>query len=124
MARKFTVDPEVMRAWSQSCTVNRRDTLWLWPLALLSAAGPIGIVGILGASYFIAAFVAFSVGLLVIGVTLSIKAPQLFCPHCGRRPLRWLKLYRYHLNVSPLSVDYCEHCFYWPRESSVPRVSA
>ena len=124
MERKFTVDPEVMRAWSQNCAVNSRETLWLWPLALLSTVGPIAKVVTLGASYFIGAFVAFSVGLLVIGVILSIKAPQVFCPHCGRRPLRWLKLYRYHLNVSPLSADYCEHCFYWLRESSVPGVSA
>jgi len=124
MDRKFTIDPEVMRAWSQRCAANRRGTLWLWPLALLSTVGPIVLVAVFGAPYFIAAFVVFSVGLLIIGVALSIKAPQLFCPHCGRRPLRWLKLSLYRRDMSPLSAEYCEHCFYWLQEWSVWRVSA
>jgi len=123
MERRFTVDLEVRRAWSQSCAVNSRETLWLWPLALFSTVGPIVVVAVFGASYFIAAFVAFSVGLLVTGAALSIKAPQLFCPHCGQRPLRWFKLNLHRRNMSPLSAEYCEHCFYWLQESSAPRVS-
>lgn len=124
MEQKFTVDLEVMRAWSRRCAVNSRETLWLWPLALLSTVGPIVVVAVFGASYFIPAFVVFSAGLLITGVTLGIKAPQLSCPHCGQRPLRWFKLRFYRRNISPLSAEYCEHCFYWLQESSAPHVSA
>jgi hypothetical protein len=118
MAQEFIVDSEVMSVWSERCSAYSRNTLWLLPMSLLSTVGPIVVVALYGASYFIAAFSFFGVALFIIGLILTIKAPQLFCPHCSRRPLRALRLDRRYM--SPLTADYCERCHYWLRESSAP----
>jgi hypothetical protein len=119
MDKNFAVDTNVMRAWAERCASYKRSTRWLWPLSLTATVSPIVLIVLLGASYFYLAFAIFVAGLLTAGIVLSIKTPELFCPHCGERPRKSLRFDR--STPHPFAADFCEHCFYWLRESSLQR---
>ena len=88
MNKKHTLDSSVIRQRADNCATYRRKTMWLWPLALLSTLVPVVSLFVFGAKAFPVAFAFFAVVLLVIGVRLSTCTVLLYCPHCGRRPLK------------------------------------
>src|SRR5580700_8161726 len=116
MDTQLVLDESVIRLWSDHCARYRRNTSWLWFIALLATLGPVGSLFVFGAVAFIPAFALFAVGLLIIGVSLSRQTPLLFCPHCGERP-KLLMTRRY---PSLLSVEYCRSCHYWLKQPSSP----
>jgi hypothetical protein len=112
MTENCTFDPNVIREWAERCAHYRRKTGWLWPFTLLVILGPIISIFVLGASAAPLAFGVFVIGLLTIGIVLSIHTALLSCPHCGKRPAG---------PNPPLYAKYCGHCRYWlePHESDI-----
>ena len=120
---KHTLDASVIRQWSENCAIYRRRTRWLLPVVVCCTSTPILAVHGFGAAVFPAAFSVFALGLLVVGVRLGMTTALLYCPQCGRRPLKPFNpgysatLWRLR---SLLRARFCEHCYYWLEHPQTP----